>query len=92
MRITEEIDALDVMGFNTIVYLCSTRLLATWIFLPFVYGLAVVVGFIGSYFAVVLQIGQVSAGGYLALFWKFQSPGDLLASGAKGLLMGRSSC
>ena len=88
MRITEEIDALDVMGFNTIVYLCSTRLLATWIFLPFVYGLAVVVGFIGSYFAVVLQIGQVSAGGYLALFWEFQSPGDLLASGAKGILMG----
>lgn len=88
MRITDEIDALDVMGFDSPVYLCSTRLLATWLILPFVYGIAVVVAYIGSYIAVVLQIGQVSSGGYLELFWKFQSPTDLLFSGAKGMAMG----
>jgi len=88
MRITDEIDALEVMGLSSIAYLCSTRVLAVWLILPFLYGLAVIVGFVAAYVAVVLQIGQVSAGGYLALFWKFQSPGDLIFSGAKGLLMG----
>ena len=87
MRITDEIDALDVMGVNTIVYLCSTRILATWVVLPFVYGIAVVVGYVASFITVVIQIGQVSAGGYFELFWKFQSPPDLLFSGLKGMLM-----
>lgn len=87
MRISEEIDALDVLGLNSLVYLCSTRLLGTWLILPFVYGIAVVVAYIGSFIAVVLQIGQVSAGGYLQLFWKFQSPADFLFSGMKGMAM-----
>ncbi|WP_372789824.1 MlaE family ABC transporter permease [Paraconexibacter sp.] len=88
MRITEELDALDVMGLDTPVYVCTTRLLAVWIILPFIYGVAVVVGFLGAYIAVVLQIGQVSAGGYLTLFWQFQSGPDFLFSIFKGLLMG----
>jgi phospholipid/cholesterol/gamma-HCH transport system permease protein len=87
MRISEEIDALDVMGFDSRLYLCSTRLLAVWLLLPFIYGIAVIVAYVGSFISVVLQVGQVSAGGYLDLFWKFQSPGDLLFSGAKALVM-----
>jgi phospholipid/cholesterol/gamma-HCH transport system permease protein len=87
MRITEEIDALDVMGFDSLVYLCSTRLLGVWLILPFLYGIAVLVAYVGSYFAVVLQIQQVSSGGYLDLFWKFQSPSDLLFSGIKAMAM-----
>jgi phospholipid/cholesterol/gamma-HCH transport system permease protein len=88
MRITDELDALDVMGMNTLVYICTTRVLATWLILPFVYGIAIVVGFLASYIAVVVQIGQVSPGGYLELFWKFQSPADFLFSGVKGMLLG----
>jgi phospholipid/cholesterol/gamma-HCH transport system permease protein len=87
MRISEEIDALDVMGFDSMLYLCSTRLLAVWLILPFLYGIAVVVAYIGSFFSVVLEVGQVSAGGYLDLFWKFQSPSDFLFSGIKGIVM-----
>jgi phospholipid/cholesterol/gamma-HCH transport system permease protein len=86
-RITEEIDALEVMGIDSLVYLCSTRLLASWILLPFVYATAILVAFAGSFISVVVQIGQVSAGGYLELFWKFQSPGDYLFSAAKGMTM-----
>ncbi|UTI66744.1 ABC transporter permease [Paraconexibacter antarcticus] len=88
MRIAEEIDALEVMALPPVLYLCSTRLLATWLVLPFVYALAIVVAFVGSFIAVVLQVGQVSAGGYLQLFWKFQSTSDYLFSGIKGLVMG----
>ena len=37
MRISDEIDALEVMGINSLVFLCSTRLLAAWMVLPFMY-------------------------------------------------------
>jgi phospholipid/cholesterol/gamma-HCH transport system permease protein len=87
MRITDEIDALDVMGLDSIAYLCSTRLLASWLVLPLVYGFAMVISFLGSFISVVLQIGQVSMGGYLQLFWKFQNPSDFLFSGVKGMAM-----
>lgn len=88
MRIRDEIDALDVMGMNSLVYLCSTRLLATWLVMPFFFMLAILVSFVGSFVSVVVQVAQVSAGGYLELFWKFQSPTDYLFAGIKGLSMG----
>jgi phospholipid/cholesterol/gamma-HCH transport system permease protein len=87
MRISDEIDALEVMGFDSILYLGSTRLLGTWMVLPFIYMLAVGVGFLASYFAVVIQIGQVSPAGYLQIFWQFQQPLDFVFSGIKALAM-----
>jgi phospholipid/cholesterol/gamma-HCH transport system permease protein len=87
MRITDEIDALDVMGLDSPLFLCSTRLLAVWLILPFLYGIAVLTAYVGSFISVVLEVGQVSAGGYLDLFWKFQNPADFLFSGVKGLAM-----
>jgi phospholipid/cholesterol/gamma-HCH transport system permease protein len=87
MRISDEIDAMDVMGLDSVLYLCSTRLLATWLILPLVYGIAMVTSFFGSFISVVLQVKQVSMGGYLELFWKFQNPSDFLFSGLKGMAM-----
>jgi len=87
MRISDEIDAMDVMGLDSLLYLCSTRLLATWIILPLVYGIAMLTSFLGSFISVVLQVGQVSMGGYLELFWRFQTPADFLFSGLKGMAM-----
>ena len=87
MRISDEIDALEVMGINSVTFLCATRLLAAWIVLPFMYIGAVGVGFLGSYIAVVHQLGFVSQGGYLLIFWQFQNPPDLLYSLIKGMLM-----
>jgi phospholipid/cholesterol/gamma-HCH transport system permease protein len=87
MRISDEIDALEVMGFDSILYLGSTRLLGTWLVLPFLYMIAVAVGFAASYLADVVQLGQVSRGGYLQLFWQFQSPQDFLFSGIKCMAM-----
>ena len=87
MRISDEIDALEVMGFDSVLFLCATRLLAMWLVLPFVYIAAVAVGFLGSYIAVVQQVGQVSPGGYLQIFWQFQNPVDLLYSTIKGMAM-----
>ena len=87
MRISEEIDALEVMGFDSMLFLCATRLLAAWIVLPFMYVAAVGAGFFASYLAVVVQIGEVSQGGYSLIFWQFQNPPDLLFSGLKAMAM-----
>ena len=87
MRISEEIDALEVMGISGITFLCSTRLLASWLVLPFMYLGAVAWGFLASYIAVVQQVANVSAGGYSLIFWEFQNPGDLLFSLIKAMAM-----
>jgi phospholipid/cholesterol/gamma-HCH transport system permease protein len=87
MRISDEIDALEVMGISSMTFLCATRLLAAWMVLPFVYIAGVGAGFIASYLAVVQQIGEVSSGGFLLIFWMFQNPPDLLYSVIKGMTM-----
>ncbi len=87
MRITDEIDALEVMGIDSMTFLCASRLLAAWMVLPFLYISAVGVGFAASYLAVVVQIGEVSQGGYSLIFWQFQNPPDLLFSAIKAMSM-----
>jgi phospholipid/cholesterol/gamma-HCH transport system permease protein len=87
MRISDEIDALEVMGVPPITFLAATRLLAAWIALPFIYMASIGVAFFGSYLVVVHQIGDTSAGGYFLIFWMFQNPPDLLFSVIKGMVM-----
>ena len=87
MRISDEIDALEVMGVPPVTFLCATRLLAAWIALPFIYLVSIGVAYLASYFAVVQQVGDVSSGGYLLIFWQFQNPPDLIFSLIKGMVM-----
>jgi phospholipid/cholesterol/gamma-HCH transport system permease protein len=87
MRISDEIDALDVMGIDSVRFLCATRLLAAWLVLPFVYLAAIGAGFFASYLAVVQQIGDVSSGGFFLIFWIFQNPPDLVYSLTKAMVM-----
>jgi phospholipid/cholesterol/gamma-HCH transport system permease protein len=87
MRISDEIDALEVMGISSMVFLCATRLLAAWLVLPFMYLAGIGAGFFASYLAVVQQVGEVSSGGYFLTFWMFQNPTDLLYSVIKGMTM-----
>src|SRR2546423_132957 len=87
MRITDEVDALEVMGISSMTFLCATRLLASFMVLPFMYLAAVGAGFFASYLAVVQQIGEVSSGGFFLIFWMFQNPPDLLYSLIKGMAM-----
>jgi phospholipid/cholesterol/gamma-HCH transport system permease protein len=87
MRISDEIDALEVMGVNPMIFLCATRLLAAWLTFPFIYLFGVGVGYFASWLAVVKQIAEVSSGGYFLIFWEFQNPPDLLFSLIKGMTM-----
>jgi len=87
MRISDEIDALEVMGLDSVTFLGTTRLLGCWLVRPFVYTIAIAVGILASYLSVVVQIGSVSGGGYLQLFWQFQTPLDFVFSLIKGCAM-----
>src|SRR3989440_3428360 len=77
MRISDEIDALEVMGVPPMIFLAATRLLGAWMTLPFLYLSGIGVGFFASWLAVVKQIGDISSGGYLFIFWQFKNPVDL---------------
>ena len=88
MRISDEIDALEVMGIDSMTFLCATRLLAAWIVLPFMY--------IGGDRRRVssapisrwcIRSATVSSGGYFLMFWQFQNPPDFLFSLIKGMTM-----
>jgi phospholipid/cholesterol/gamma-HCH transport system permease protein len=87
MRISDEVDALEVMGISSMTFLCATRLLAAWLVLPFMYLAGIGAGFFASYLAVVQQIGEVSSGGFFLVFWMFQNPPDLLYSVIKAMVM-----
>jgi phospholipid/cholesterol/gamma-HCH transport system permease protein len=87
MRISDEVDALEVMGISSMTFLCATRLLAAWMVLPFMYLAGIGAGFFASYLAVVEQIGEVSSGGFFLIFWMFQNPPDLLFSVIKAMVM-----
>ncbi|HEV3323053.1 MAG TPA: ABC transporter permease [Solirubrobacteraceae bacterium] len=87
MRISDEIDALEVMGIDSLTFLCATRLLAAWLVLPFMYLAGIGGAFLASYIAVVDQVGVVSSGGYFLIFWQFQNPPDFLYSLIKAMVM-----
>jgi ABC-type transporter Mla maintaining outer membrane lipid asymmetry permease subunit MlaE len=91
MRISDEIDALEVMGFDSILYLGSTRLLGTWLVLPFLYMIAVAVGFAASYLRAIAAIGRESIFGQTVREPTLRSntnfaPGELANVGRGGLL------
>src|SRR5215467_12805541 len=87
MRISDEIDALEVMGVPPVTFLCATRLLAAWMAFPFMYLAGIGIMYFASYLAVVQQIGDVSKGGYELIFWMFQNPPDVLFSLTKGMVI-----
>lgn len=51
MRVTEQIDALEVMGVNTLNHLVLPKVMATVLFYPFIIVLAMILGIFGGWFA-----------------------------------------
>ena len=56
MRITEQIDALEIMGVNSASYLILPKIVATVLFFPFLTLLSIMIGSIGGY-AIALATG-----------------------------------
>lgn len=79
MRISEEIDALEVMGIRSIAYLASTRVLAGVIVVIPLYCVAVLMAFIATRTGTTFVYGQ-STGVYDHYFNTFLNPVDLIWS------------
>ncbi len=77
MRISEEIDALDVMGVRTMAYLVSTRLVGGMVLAIPLCCISLLVGFLSTQFLVQFTYGQ-SSGVYNHYFHTFLRPTDVL--------------
>lgn len=86
MRISDEIDALDVMAVPSIPFLVTTRIIAGFIAVTPLYAIALISSFALSRFAVVTFFHQ-SAGSYDHYFSTFLIPVDILYSFIEVLLM-----
>jgi phospholipid/cholesterol/gamma-HCH transport system permease protein len=72
MRITEQIDALEIMGVNSASYLILPKIVATVIFFPLLTLFSIFVGVLGGYVFSVLT-GVVLPGDYIqGLFYYFE--------------------
>lgn len=88
MRISEEIDAMEVMGVDSRSYLVATRVLAAWIAIPFLFIVGLGLMYMSAYLVTVVQLGGVSSGGYWYTFWLYQNPADLTYAMLKAIIMG----
>jgi len=86
MRISEEIDALEVMGIRSIAYLASSRVLAGVIIVIPLYCVAVVMAFVATRFGTTKVYGQ-STGVYDHYFHTFLNPIDVLWSFLQAIAM-----
>jgi phospholipid/cholesterol/gamma-HCH transport system permease protein len=86
MRISEEIDALEVMGIKSIAYLTSTRLVAGVFVVVPLFCVAVVMAVVGTRLSVTVTYGQ-STGVYDHYFNTFLNPLDLIWSFLQAVFM-----
>jgi phospholipid/cholesterol/gamma-HCH transport system permease protein len=86
MRISEEIDALEVMGIKSISYLVSTRILAGLLVIVPLYALAIVMSFLAGQVVTTFFYGQ-SIGTYDHYFRTFLRPSDVLFSFIEAVLI-----
>jgi phospholipid/cholesterol/gamma-HCH transport system permease protein len=79
MRISEEIDALEVMGIKSMAYLVSTRALAGLVVIVPLYSLGLVISFLSPQIVTTVLYGQ-PAGTYEHYFRTFLRPNDVFWS------------
>ena len=79
MRISEEIDALEVMGIKSVSYLVSTRILAGIVVIVPLYAMALLLSFLAAQLTTTVFYGQ-STGTYDHYFRTFLRPDDVFWS------------
>jgi phospholipid/cholesterol/gamma-HCH transport system permease protein len=86
MRISEEIDALEVMGIKSISYLVSTRILAGFVVIIPLYAMAIIMSFLSAQITTTLFYGQ-STGTYEHYFRTFLRPDDVAWSFVQAIII-----
>jgi phospholipid/cholesterol/gamma-HCH transport system permease protein len=86
MRISEEIDALEVIGIKSISYLAATRIIAGMVVIIPLYALAMIMAFVAPQFTITALYGQ-SAGTYDHYFRTFLRPEDVFWSFLEAIII-----
>jgi len=86
MRISEEIDALEVMGIKSISYLVSTRIMAGFVVIIPLYAMAIIMSFLSAQVTTTLFYGQ-STGTYEHYFRTFLRPDDVAWSFVQAIII-----
>ncbi|MGH3555932.1 MAG: ABC transporter permease [Mycobacterium sp.] len=86
MRISEEIDALEVMGVKSMAFLASTRIIAAVVVIVPLYGLAMIMAFLSPQL-VTTVIYRQSSGTYSHYFQTFLRPEDVFWSFAVAVVI-----
>lgn len=86
MRVSEEIDALEVMGINSVAFLVSTRAVAGLVVILPLYALGLVMSFLSPQVVTTVLYGQAS-GTYQHYFSTFLRPNDVFWSFAEAVMM-----
>jgi phospholipid/cholesterol/gamma-HCH transport system permease protein len=86
MRISEEIDALEVMGIKSIAFLASTRIMAGLAVIVPLYATAIVMSFLSTQVVTTLMYGQ-SSGTYEHYFRAFLRPEDVAWSFLEAIII-----
>ncbi|MBW0012378.1 ABC transporter permease [Mycobacterium sp.] len=86
MRISEEIDALEVMGVKSISFLASTRIMAGLVVIIPLYALAMIMSFLSPQITTTVLYGQ-SNGTYEHYFRTFLRPDDVFWSFVEAIII-----
>ncbi|HEX4955567.1 MAG TPA: ABC transporter permease [Thermoanaerobaculia bacterium] len=87
MRVTEQIDALEVMATDPVHYLMVPRVWATTLTLPMLVALGNLVGIVGGYLVAVVLMGA-NPTSYLANTWRYMDLNDLFSGLIKAAVFG----
>jgi phospholipid/cholesterol/gamma-HCH transport system permease protein len=79
MRISDEIDALEVMGINSMEYLAATRMWALLIFTGFISAVSIGLSGLVYYFVTVVYFKSYSYGQFLDVHFGFITWSDIVA-------------
>lgn len=86
MRVTEQIDAMEVMAVSSLQYLVAPRIIATLIMLPLLTLLANFTGMVGAYVVAIML--DIDGAVFIAKISEFAAPADLFKCTAKAAFFG----
>ncbi|MBI5162310.1 MAG: ABC transporter permease [Magnetospirillum sp.] len=87
MRVTEQIDALVTLSTNPFKYLVAPRLIAGTLMLPFLVGVADIIGVFGGYIVGVYKLG-FNPSSYISRTWEYLEPLDVISGLTKAAVFG----
>ncbi len=87
MRVTEQIDAMEVMAVNAVHYLVTPRIVATLLVTPVLTMLFTFIGMVGAYVVAVMLLG-VDPGMFVGNLAGIVEPSDLVYGGIKAVVFG----